>query len=216
MPGAHNIKLGGVVRSGEMKKLPIFQLTLEERATCPPCVHRLDCYGNNMPFTRRIDTGALSTSEFHAWIERSVEEHVVTFPRGILYRLHALGDFVPDRDVDNDAYARFWLGLLGRYPTVRVFGYTHVPYDSPVGLAIREMNDTYPDRSFIRFSNQPRATEFATVSLKRRPDTDTVEASGRQVTVCPAQLADTKCAKCALCFSQRVGGTIGFITHASL
>lgn len=81
MPGANNIKLGSVVRSGELKGLPIFQLTFEERATCPPCTHLLDCYGNNMPFARRIDTGALSASELHAWIERSVVEHTTTFPR---------------------------------------------------------------------------------------------------------------------------------------
>lgn len=127
----------------------------------------------------------------------------------MLYRLHTLGDFTPDRDIENPTYARYWLELLRRFPTVRVFGYTHVPYDSPVGEVIRNMNELYPERAFIRFSNQSHKTPLSTVSLKHRPDTPTVRLSGeREATVCRAQLADVKCSKCALCFSRRVNSTI--------
>ena len=55
--GHSNVKIGRDVRKGKLfRGYWIFTLTLEERATCPrSCFHWDTCYGNNMPFSKRIN-----------------------------------------------------------------------------------------------------------------------------------------------------------------
>lgn len=164
---------------------------------------------------RRADIAGLGHDERAAWIDRSVFEHLTGFPQGILLRLHALGDFLPHGAGDT-RYALMWSTLLSRYPGRAVFVYTHVPHASEVGRVLRAVNDEFPERSFIRFSNQPRATEFSIVSLDTVPDTPTVEMRGTVATVCPTQTGDFKCTDCGLCFSDDHRGAIAFISHERL
>ncbi len=45
-------------RAGSFKGMPLYSLTLEERATCPKdCKMYVPCYGNNMPFATRFKQG---------------------------------------------------------------------------------------------------------------------------------------------------------------
>lgn len=54
--GHSNVKIGRDVRKGLFRGYWIYTLSLEERATCPTsCRHWLSCYGNNMPYSKRID-----------------------------------------------------------------------------------------------------------------------------------------------------------------
>ena len=56
--GAQNKKLGGLITKGIWRGLPLYSLTLEERATCPTtCAHFSDCYGNNMRYAHRFQSG---------------------------------------------------------------------------------------------------------------------------------------------------------------
>src|SRR3990167_9551526 len=53
-----NAKLGKLRewRAGAFKGMPLYSLTLEERATCErSCNAWSVCYGNNMPFAHRFD-----------------------------------------------------------------------------------------------------------------------------------------------------------------
>ncbi|MBY0515046.1 MAG: hypothetical protein K2P78_14230, partial [Gemmataceae bacterium] len=54
--GHSNVKIGRDVRKGKLKGYWIYTLSLEERATCPTsCEHWRSCYGNAMPFAKRVD-----------------------------------------------------------------------------------------------------------------------------------------------------------------
>jgi len=53
--GINQVKLGGRVLTGTFKGYYLYDLTLEERATCPKtCEHWRTCYGNHMPFSTRL------------------------------------------------------------------------------------------------------------------------------------------------------------------
>lgn len=91
--GHSNVKIGRDVRKGWARGYWIYTLTLEERATCPrTCHHWATCYGNNMPYAKRVDhtdRGALEAA-----IRRDVERLLGVRDRvGVMVRLHALGDF---------------------------------------------------------------------------------------------------------------------------
>lgn len=52
--GFNSRKLGSIIEKGKFKGYALYQLSLEERATCPMnCDARGVCYGNNMQFARR-------------------------------------------------------------------------------------------------------------------------------------------------------------------
>lgn len=54
--GHLNIKIGRDVRKGHFRGYWIYTLSLEERKTCPKsCQHWRTCYGNAMPFAKRVD-----------------------------------------------------------------------------------------------------------------------------------------------------------------
>lgn len=90
--GHANVKIGRDVRKGKLfRGYWIYTLTLEERATCPTsCKHWTTCYGNNMPYAKRIEHGKalMRGLEFEVARLLAVRDRV-----GILIRLHALGDF---------------------------------------------------------------------------------------------------------------------------
>lgn len=54
--GHNNVKIGRDVRKAKFRGYWVYTLSLEERKTCPSsCQHWQTCYGNNMPFAKRVD-----------------------------------------------------------------------------------------------------------------------------------------------------------------
>ena len=113
--GKNSRKLGDRVTVGPWAGFPIYQLTLEERATCPEtCHHWSTCYGNGMQLARRHRHGPDLELAVHGELVDLQEEH----PDGFVVRLHVLGDFY---SVD---YVKVWERWLDEFPALHVFGYT--------------------------------------------------------------------------------------------
>ena len=193
--GEHQGKIGKYVLKGRWKHMPIYTLTLEERATCPiSCRHLRSCYGNNMPFSLR-------------WVhdpafERRLVENVValarSFPSGFVVRAHILGDFY------STDYVRLWQAMIEIVPALNVFGYT-ARWDDDIGAALRALVALHPARFAIRFSNAPTAVNSTiSIELPVQKPADTV--------ICPAQQGRTEsCATCALCWATTK--RIAFLQH---
>ena len=85
-----NKKLGKKVTKGIFKNMPIYTVTLEERATCSnTCEHWKTCYGNNMPFATRYKADNALTDAMEIELEELNRKH----KNGFLVRLQVLGDF---------------------------------------------------------------------------------------------------------------------------
>ena len=125
-PGRNNKKLGYKIKKGKHKGKYLYSLTLTERDTCPTsCHHWDDCYGNNMPFAHRFQHG----KELEDKLDYEIGELVRKHNKGILVRLHVLGDFY------SPEYVFHWGSLLTKYPTLSVYGYT-ARYDDSVATAL--------------------------------------------------------------------------------
>lgn len=179
-PASSNSKLGngkGTVVRGRWRGMRMYQLTLEERRTCPKtCQQWANCYGNNMFLANRLDH---TRSTFLPHLAAEVAELARTNPGGFVVRLHVLGDFY------SKTYVTFWKKLLRKYPNLHVFGYTHrMPeHKDGIGRAIQEMNKL---GAWIRFSD--RGGEMSA----------NVEGEGIQ---CPEQVGKTEsCLTCGLCW----------------
>jgi hypothetical protein len=198
--GHNNVKIGRDVRKGTLRGYWIYTLSLEERATCPrTCHHWRNCYGNNMPYARRVDHR--DPVALMAAIEANVAR-LLRNPRrvGILVRLHALGDFF------SAPYVWFWAKLLDREPRLAVFGYTAYPPDSEIGRAVAEVKARHGRRFAIRWSNGG-AERDCTVSLKSH---DVPVPAG--TFACPEQTGKTAaCATCALCWA--TDRNVAFVEH---
>lgn len=198
--GHCNVKIGRDVRKGKhFRGYWIFTLTLEERATCPrSCEHWQSCYGNNMPFAKRIshrDRDAL-----YAAITRDVERELGRRGRaGVLVRLHALGDFF-DRD-----YVWFWRDLLWKHDRLAVFGYTAHDPASEVGFAIGTVKRLFNERFAVRWSNKADEDEWSTRTV--------IEPfSAPDAVQCPEQVGLVDgCGKCGLCWNTKKN--IAFTAH---
>lgn len=197
--GHSNIKIGRDVRKGKFRGYWIYTLSLEERKTCPSsCQHWQSCYGNNMPFAKRIDH---TSDGFMERLETEIARLCKTHKKGVLIRLHALGDFYSVRYVD------FWAVMLRRHPTLAIFGYTaRLPGQfNFIGNAVRNMNLDFPDRSFIRVSNGPAPT-MSTISIKD----ETSKHDG--AFICPEQSGKTQCcATCGACWGTTKN--VAFMEH---
>lgn len=211
--GANNAKLGRVVKKGAWAGMPVFQLTLEERRTCPSsCPVWTTCYGNAVHLGRRHDA-------FHEdFLVALWAEVVSTYraimnerapPPGIVVRLHVLGDFFSPQ------YVAVWADLLDKLPGLHVFGYTARREDADDELsrataaAVRDLTDRNFDRFAIRYSRAEAGPQRAVVF-------DTVEAAtDAGAVVCPAQMEQTdSCSTCGLCWAPAFKGTtIGFLRH---
>ncbi|MCH4893983.1 hypothetical protein GO308_12745 [Sphingomonas sp. SFZ2018-12] len=192
--GVNQRKIGKRFTRGAWKGMPIYTLTLEERATCPrSCDQWASCYGNNMPFARRHIAGAA--------FERKLWDELVTMnarhPRGFVVRLHILGDFY------SEPYVDLWHRAFAELPALRVFGYTARDPETAIGLAVIDLNLERPDRCRIRFSGSD-AGGFGALVIEGPEDSAHV--------ICPAQTDATDCcATCAICTSmQRV---VEFLRH---
>jgi len=196
--GVNSSKIGGRVTKGDWKGMPIYTLTLEERATCPTvCEHWYDCFGNHMQWSTRWKAGVLL--ERH--IELRIEDLAAKHPRGFVVRCHVLGDFYSVR------YVRLWDSMLDRFPQLHVFGYTRREKLEPIGLWVERLNVGYPDRWRVRWSE--RGGEMGTTTI------DDVTARGRiaEGIVCPAQTEgdEVSCGSCALCWGSKE--PIVFLVH---
>lgn len=202
--GVNSIKLGRQVKKGEWAGFPIFQLSLEERASCPPtCNNRLTCYGNAMPFARRhrMDSSLVPAIAYE--LAGLQELH----PTGFVVRLHVLGDFF---SID---YVHAWLRFLDHYPALHIFGYTAWSRDSDIGALIASVSNDQWSRFAIRFSSDISEPQGAT-TIWRTPTAATVPEG----IVCPAQTDATACcATCGLCWAKgSKDKTIVFVGHGGI
>jgi hypothetical protein len=198
--GHSNVKIGRDVRKGKLfRGYWIFTLTLEERATCPrTCFHWNTCYGNHMPYAKRISHQ--SPEALEAAIERDIRRELGRKGRkGVLVRLHALGDFY------DSSYVWFWSEMLRKYPRLAVWGYTAHRPDSEVGVAITRLKSIWGKRFAVRWSNGTGDTDCAVPVL--HPDDCPPTAF-----VCPEQTGKTAaCATCGLCWN--TDKNVAFVEH---
>jgi len=185
-----------VIKKGKFKGYVIFTLTLEERATCPrTCYHWDDCYGNNMAFAHRIEHGAALELK----LEEELAELCATY-RGVIVRLHVLGDFY------STVYVSKWRGWLERFDNLAVWGYTGHDKTSEIGQELAYNRYLYGMRWAVRFSND---LDFAFSANS----TERAEPVKGQSFICPEQTgAAANCANCALCW-QAPDKQVLFLTH---
>lgn len=195
--GHNNVKIGRDVRKGHLRGYWIYTLSLEERATCPrSCAHWYDCYGNNMPFAKRLEHGPELEAAIEAQLARLL---AVRGRRGVLVRLHALGDFYSVEYVD------FWRRMLAQFPTLALFGYS-ARHNDAIGTEIALMIRQFGwGRAAIRFSDAPWPTN-ATISAQK------VEDAPANAFVCPEQTGRTQCcATCGACWGTTKN--VAFLGH---
>lgn len=195
--GINSRKIGSHVTKGMWAGMPIYTLTLEERATCPTiCEHWHDCFGNKMHWSTRWKAGPELEKILYGQVTHLCRKH----PEGVVIRLHVLGDFYSVR------YVKLWWSLMQTFSNLRVFGYTRYERSSPQGKWINALNALYPLRWRIRWSE--RGGEMGTVTL-----TD-IMLRGRvpEGIVCPAQTEDAACCgSCGLCWNS--SEPIVFLNH---
>lgn len=199
--GANQRKIGDRVTVGPWSGLPIYALTLEERATCPrSCHHWRTCYGNNMHLARRhIADDVLIDRLFR-------EVHALHAEGPLAVRLHILGDFW------SVEYARFWYGLLLIFPGLHLFGFTaRLPETDPaIAAEIDRMNRDFPERCVIRWS-APAPRPGGATTLFVAP----AENRAGPMLVCPAQTGRLGCCgECGACWHPMLKDkTIAFVLH---
>jgi hypothetical protein len=202
--GHNSRKIGAEVRKGPWKGMPIYTLTLEERATCPSsCQRWADCYGNAMPFARRHRHGFALATRLGQELEQLDKQH----RQGFVVRLHVLGDFWSPQ------YVSFWRSWLHCYRRLHVFGYTAHPRTSEIGQAVEALNLLAPERWQILFSvgAEEASAERQAVTVRSAD-----EAQQAGAILCPAQTGRTEaCATCGLCWAPAATSRhrIAFLLH---
>jgi len=197
---ADNSKLGkglGVIIKGKWRGMPMFSVTLQERATCPSdCIRWAECYGNGMGFAHRFEHGAA----LEAQIRYEVGFLAKQYPHGFVVRLHILGDFY------SLAYVQTWRNLVAKHPNLMVFGYT-ARHTCQIGKAIQEVRLRFPDRFWVRFSRN-ESHDGASIFAAQ-------EGAVANAITCPEQTGKAQsCLDCGLCWS--VDRTIAFVDHDKL
>lgn len=200
--GQSNMKIGRDCRIGKLKGYWLYTLSLEERKTCPSsCFHWQTCYGNGMPYAKRIDH---TENGFLAKLEAELGGLMVTASNrsgepGIIVRLHALGDFY------SPEYVAFWDRMLRKFPKLVIFGYTAWLSGTAIGYSVNELVSAWPGRAMIRFSNggmKSRSTVPIASADKCPPG----------AFVCPEQTGQFEaCGKCGACWSTLKN--VAFINH---
>lgn len=182
--GMNNRKIGREVRKGRWAGMPIWTLTLEERATCPDsCAFWRDCYGNKMNWARRFRHGDRLEDALEAQLGLLQRK----YPRGFVVRLHVLGDFF------SADYVYAWLAWLQMFPALRVFGFTAWPERSPIGDAVAVVTRLHADRWWIRASNGPGMRSTVTARAGSVP---------ADAVLCPFESGQTAtCGTCGLCWT---------------
>lgn len=196
--GHSNVKIGRDVRKGRFIGYWIYTLSLEERATCPStCQYWTTCYSNSMPFAKRLDHNHL---EFLSRLEANIKRLLSTRGRkGILIRLHALGDFY------SVEYVAFWNRMLREHANLAVYGYTARSRDSEIGIHIQALKMAHDRRAAIRWSCGGAAVD-CTVDIEHADDCPP------DAFVCPEQTNKTRaCATCGACWTG--DKNVAFIAH---
>lgn len=195
--GHSNVKIGRDVRKAKFRGYWIYTLSLEERKTCPlSCRHWQTCYGNNMPFAKRIDhTDPRFLPKLEAEIIRllAVKNRV-----GLLIRLHALGDFF------SIEYVEFWHRMLEEHSNLAVYGYTARTTGS-ISWALGRLYGAFQDRALIRYSDGgfPFMSTISIGDERGKPD---------NAFICPEQTGKTRCcATCGACWSTTKN--VAFMEH---
>lgn len=203
--GHSNAKLGRDVRQGKLKGYWIYALTLEERATCPrSCQHWSNCYGNGMPYAHR--NSHKDPERLQAAIEADIRDILAIRGRkGLLVRLHALGDFF------SEEYVEFWGRMVEKYDRLVVFGYTAWQPGTQIGDAVaRVKNRLGFDRFAIRYSDGggERDCTISIYDLTAPTNSFICPEQSRGVT---SQGKPILCATCGLCWSTRKN--VAFVNH---
>lgn len=205
--GHNNRKIGARVEKGAWSGMPIFTLTLEERATCPRSCHVwAKCFGNAMHMARRHAVDG----EFERLLRLELQIAALKNPQGFVVRTHVLGDFY------SVAYVNLWREMLDALPNLHVYGYTaRDPSDTDedsaaIGRAIRALKWSHAERFRIRWSRRQSIPDGATV-IDYLPEDNRIPEG----LVCPAETEDTACcATCGLCWSMNTRAeTIVFVLH---
>lgn len=183
--GDNQRKLGRVVTKGDWKGMPIYSLTLEERATCPrTCKQWLSCYGNNMSLAKRYRHG----QKFEALLGQDLAALQVRHPFGFVVRVHVLGDFY------SAEYVRLWDWALDLFPALHVFGYTAWQPDTEIGREVVRLRSKRWERFAVRTSGAAKGPRTLVIADD--------EKAPKTAIICPAQAgATTNCASCGLCWS---------------
>lgn len=187
--GANQRKIGDRVTKGSWRGMPIYTLTLEERATCPVACHNwATCMGGGMPYSRRVQAGPALEER----LASELADLQRLYPRGFVVRLHILGDFY------SVGYVARWRAWLDAFPALRVFGYTAWPADTEIGAAVALLALECWERFAVRVSvpdGAPAGTrQAATIWHEPTGDEDGI--------VCPAQTERAACCgACGLCWA---------------
>lgn len=192
-------KGGRAFTRGQFKGLPLFALTLEERATCPTsCDHWLDCYGNGMFRATRYAHGPALEAAIKADVAHLAAKH----PAGFVVRLHVLGDFY------SVAYVRLWQQLLTKYPALRIYGYTHREHGTPIGDAVTRLVTFNPGRVSILRSDGKGGDDPLPAATTVAPGAPAPQGYVN----CPEQRKQTaSCLTCGLCMNGRT--QVAFDNH---
>lgn len=205
--GGNQRKIGDRVTKGKWAGMPIFTLTLEERATCPrTCFHFRSCYGNGMHWSRRIAAGP--RLEYLLPMELADLQHA--HPTGFVVRAHILGDWY------DTAYVMLWARWLRDFPALHVFGYTARPQTGGIGRTIDRLNRASDGRCAIRFSVAELTVKGRAGEQLEAPTVWQLPEGPKvgDVLVCPAQTGRTACCgTCGLCWTMRA--PIAFIAHGN-
>jgi hypothetical protein len=180
--------------------MPMYALTLEERATCwTGCQNWELCYGDNMPFAKRHRPGP----DLEAAVAADVDTLAARSPAGFVIRLHVLGDFY------SPEYVAFWSHRLAHVPALRVFGYTHWRHAHPIGAAVSQLVQTFPDRAAFLRSDRTEAQDPLPGAMTIAEGA----AAAPATIICPEQTGQTAaCTTCGLCMNGR--NSVSFIDHS--
>ena len=191
---------GKTVQKGRFRGMPMYSLTLEERATCWSQCPNLDvCYGDNMPFAYRYEPGEALEQAVATDVARLHSKH----PQGFVVRLHVLGDFY------DEAYVDHWERMLQETPTLRLFGYTHWPADHPIGQAVAGLASRNATRVAFRRSDPSTTDDVLPGAFTIAKGDDAVSGT----IICPEQTGKTaSCTTCGLCMNSST--SISFIDHS--
>lgn len=210
IPGINNAKTGNQITVGPWAGFRHFNLSLEERATCPLACENFDtCFGNGMPVAVRFEHNeALMES-----LDWELADLSRRFPRGFSVRLHILGDF-PDV-----AYVRRWIEWSDRFKALHIWGYTARPNDGAIGKVISAMNRRRPSRWMIRFS-VPDGTKHAPMQVAttwKKPDQYAFAPDTKSL-ICPQEIGNTDhCATCGICWNPKLAHVrVRFLGHGNV
>lgn len=207
-PASNNTKLGNgktIISKGKLRGLPLYSLTLEERATCPSdCFHWKSCYGSpvgkagGMYMADRFKHGRPLTIKLSQELEALNKKH----KKGFLIRLHVLGDFY------SVGYVKYWASKLKRYPRLHVFGYS-ARLKGKIHEELQRTRRLYQDRWMVRYSTNESYRKESPYKMYAVRE----EFKGTNI-VCPSQEGKVDaCLDCALCWSPGFKKSIKFLTH---